>query len=121
LNDEKYALLKKYDLKQDPSKIKDDIDKLNEKIETEALSFDKEKKFMEQIKRLKKVYDEVGGVKEVTDKINSIATEIDTAKEKANEAHNKLKKVMKDHKGGYREFFSISRQINTIKKQHYLS
>lgn len=117
LNEEKNLLLRKYGLKEDPVKIKEIIDKLNEKIETEVISFDKEKKLMEQIKRLKKAYDQVGNVKEITDKISYISKQIETDKEKANEAHKKLKEAMKGHRRWYRDFFSISKQINIIKKQ----
>ena len=117
LNEEKNSLLKKYGLKEDPIKIKETIDKLNEKIETEAISFDKEKKLMEQIKRLKKAYDQVGNVKEITNKISDISKQIEIDKDKANEAHKKLKEALKGHRSGYREFFSLSRQINMIKKQ----
>src|SRR3989344_4473086 len=117
LNEEKDGLLKKYGLKEDPIKIKETIDKLNEKIETEVLSFDKERKLMDQIKRLKKAYDQVGNVKEISDRISNISKQIESTKEKANEAHNKLKKIMKEHRSRFREFFSISRQINNIKHQ----
>ncbi len=117
LKNEKKILLDKYDIKIDPEYIKKKIAKIEEKIETEALSIDVEKKLMQQIKKMKKDYEMLGGVKLINDKIDEISKGIDEAKKKANEAHEKLKRALKEKKRWYREFFSLSRQINAIKKQ----
>ena len=117
LQKEKKQLLDKYKIEHDPEILKKNIEKLEEKIETEALSIDAEKRLMDRIKRLKKYYGELGGVKLVSDKIGEISKEIEETKTKANEAHYKLKELMKEKKSGLSEFFNISRQINIIKKQ----
>lgn len=117
LNKEKSSLLEKHGIKEDPARIKKTIEKIEEKIETEALSIDREKKLMEQIKRMKRDYDALGGIKLVNDKINEISKNIEETKDKANEAHEKLKIALKDKKRWYREFFSLSKQINVIKRQ----
>ena len=117
LKKEKELLLDKYGLKEDPEKLKKNIEMMEEKIETEALSIDREKKLMDQIKRMKKAYGDLGGVKLVSDKITGISKEIEETKKKANEAHAKMRKVLKEKKSWYKEFFSLSKQINVIKKQ----
>lgn len=117
LHKEKGAFLKKHGIKDSPERIKKYIEDIEVKIETEVLSVDKERRLMEQIKRMKKDYEALGDVKIITDKIDEISKQIDENKKKANEAHEKLKKVLKDKKKGYREFFSLSKQINVIKKQ----
>ncbi len=117
LHSEKNKLLDKYGIKSDPEKIKKDIERLELKIETEALSIDTEKKLMDQIRRMKKSYDELGGVKVIVDKIDDVSKQLEETKTKANEAHERLKKLLKEKRTWYREFFSLSKQITAIKKQ----
>lgn len=117
LKKEKSSILLKYNIEQDPEGIKRSIDKLDEKIETEALSISAEKKLMEKIKSLKKSYNELGDVKSISDKINDISKEINEVKGRANVAHETYKTALKKSRKGYKEFFSVSRQINVIKKQ----
>ena len=117
LHSEKNKLLDKYGIKSDPEKIKKDIERLELKIETEALSIDTEKKLMDQIRRMKKSYDGLGGVKVIVDKIDDVSKQLEETKTKANEAHERLKKLLKEKRTWYREFFSLSKQITAIKKQ----
>src|SRR3989338_2025722 len=51
---EKKKIVDKYNIKVDPSRINDEIERLELKIQTEPMSFDKEKKIMETINKLKK-------------------------------------------------------------------
>ena len=117
LRKEKRDLLEKHGIKEDPEQIKKVIEKIEERIETEALSIDREKRLMEQIKRMKRNYEALGGVKLIDNKIKEISGNIEETKRKANDAHEKLKKALKDKKKWYGEFFSLSKQINVIKKQ----
>lgn len=117
LQKEKKELIEKYKIEHDTEILKKNIQKLEEKIETEALTIDKEKRLMQQIKRLKKYYNELSDVKAISDKITEMSKEIEETKKKADEAHKKFKEAMKERKSGYKEFFNLSSQINVIKKQ----
>ena len=117
LKQEKETFLMKHGIKEDPEIIKKTIEKIEEKIETEALSVDKERRLMEQIKRMKKNYEALGDIKILTAKIEEISKQIDENKKKANEYHEELKKALKEKKRWYNEFFSLSKQITMIKKQ----
>ena len=117
LKQEKEVFLKKHGIKEDPETIKKTIEKIEEKIETEVLSIDKERKLMDQIKRMKKNYEALGDSKILTTKIDEISRQIEENKKKANEYHEELKKALKEKKKWYNEFFSLSKQINLIKKQ----
>ena len=117
LQKEKREFLEKYKIKHDPGILKKNIQKLEEKIETEALTIDTEKRLMQQIKRLKKYYDELSDVKAISDKITEMSKEIEETRKKADESHKKFKEAMKERKSGYKEFFNLSSQINVIKKQ----
>ncbi len=117
LKKEKSIFLKKHGIKEDPVNLKKNIEKIEEKIETEVLSIDKERKLMEYIRKMKKDYESLGDIKLIDEKINEISKQIEETKVKANEAHEKFKQAWKEKKRWYKEFFSLSKQINVIKKQ----
>ncbi len=117
LQNEKIDVIEKFKIKYAPEIIKKNIEKLEDKIETEALSIDEERRLMNRIKRLKKYYSELGGIKSISDKIADISQQIDVTKNKADDAHVKFKEAIDESKSGLKEFFNLSKQINIVKKQ----
>jgi uncharacterized coiled-coil DUF342 family protein len=116
LNKEKIDFIKKNKIKIDPEHIKKRINELEFKIETEALSINKEKNVMKQIKELKKVYDQNIGLKEIIDKINNIDKEIKENKDKSDEIHKKIKELLNSNDPGYIKFKEYSNKINDLRK-----
>ncbi len=115
--EEKKELAKKGNLRFNPDLIKSQIESIEYKIETEALSFDKEKKLMKQINELKKTYQENSQVKSLFDKIHLIDKEIKESREKADSAHNKLKEIFSSNKKDIEKFKEISKKIYTVRKE----
>tara|TARA_Y100000310_G_C20612754_1_gene778892 strand:+ start:84 stop:965 length:882 start_codon:yes stop_codon:yes gene_type:complete len=112
LNSKKVEIFKKYGIKKDISEVKKEVQKLQEKLETEALSFDAEKKLMKQINSLEKSYK--GEVKELLDKTEEISKNIDLEKKKADEFHKKMVEASKTSK--FEGFISLSKEIVELKK-----
>lgn len=115
LNKQKRDAFKKYGIKVDPSRLKDRIEKLEGSIETEAFSFKKEKKVMEEIKQLKKKYEESSKLVSVLDAVDKVSKDIDGAKKKAQEFHKKIQQYVKGNQAGYKEFIDISKHIDDFK------
>ncbi len=90
LEGEKMEIIRKYNIKGDPSKIKEEIDRLELMIETEVLSFEKEKGIMKKIKELKKNYKEAEQVSNVWEKINWLSKETERLRQAADEVHKKI-------------------------------
>jgi uncharacterized coiled-coil DUF342 family protein len=116
LNQEKKDVFKKLKIK-DPIRIKKDIDKLEESIEVEAFSFDKETKIMKKIKDLKKVYQESSQATELLDKIDHISKEIEETRNKAQDYHNKFIDSIKGNKGSFNSFMELSKKIFNLNKE----
>lgn len=114
LNKEKEKTYKKYDMKFSPEKIQEKIKELEQQIEIEV-NYQKEKKLMEEIKKLKKIYEEVEGVIQISNEAKKINKEIDESKAKADEFHKKIQASMKDNK--YSDFIALSKEITGIKKE----
>lgn len=117
LNKQKKELYKKHGIKDDPVRIKNQIESLEMKIETEVLSFKKEQKLMDEIKRLKKGLQGTNVVAEISEKIKNVSKKIDEERKKANEAHSNLKVLLKKNKKEFKEFLRTSKEIEAIKKK----
>lgn len=117
LNKDRKDFLAKHKLKFDPSKLKEKIRNLEESIETEAYSFEKEKRVMAEIKKLKKFYDETSQLNVIVDKSDEVSKDIEEAKAKADKAHKKFKDLSHGNKDGYKDFIDTSKKINEIKKE----
>lgn len=115
INKERKDKLAKAKLKIDPSSIKSQIERLEFKIETDALSFDKEKKVMKQINELRKQYGEMKEVIAVSDKLSKVSRQIDAAKTKAEDFHKQMRDSLSKNRRGYSEFMKLSKKISELK------
>lgn len=120
LNKDRKDFLDKHHFKFDPARLKEKIHHLESSIETEAYTFDKEKKVMAEIKKLKKMYAEVSVLDNIVKKSKELSKKIEEAKVKADEAHLKFKDLVDGNKEGYKGFIDVSRKINDLKKERDL-
>src|SRR3989344_3406424 len=94
LNDEKKKLLSKSKIR-DPYRLKSDIEKLELKLETEAMPFDKEKKISKTLKDLKKSLSEASDSMEIMAMVTGLSGEISESRKNANNAHNEIQELAK--------------------------
>ena len=113
LNKKKNKFLKRYDVKIDPSRIREKINELEKRVEIEV-DFKKEQKLMKQINELKKSYAESPELNEILEKSKKISAEITETKKKADEIHQKIIEYTKDK--GYNTFIELSKKISEIRK-----
>lgn len=117
LTDEKEAIVSKSGLKEDPRMLKRELERLNYKVETEAMSFDKETKLMKVINQLKK---KVAAAKDVTtasDKLWHATKELDRMRAIANQAHNKVQHAAHESQEKHQGMMAVSHQIDDLKKK----
>ena len=115
LNKKKQEIQKKHNIKGDPSYIKKEIEKLESKIETEVMSFDKEKQLMKAIKDLRKKYNEAKVISDVFDKIHKVEKELDRLKEESNKKHKEVQKNAQNSQQKHEELIETSHEINELK------
>ena len=117
LNKEREEIYKKSSLRINPGKIKDTMELLEKKIETEIISFSKEQKLMKQIKKLKDQYNEMTEIAKVIDHLRQLSSEIEITKSKAQDLHGKIQENAKKDEIGYNDFIEKSRAINVIRQE----
>lgn len=117
LSREKDEISKKAGFKEDPSDIRRQIERLEFKIETEGLSFEKEKKLMDVIKGLKKRYKEAQKISGVWGRIHETSGQIDEKKKQAEEVHKEIQKKAEESQKMHEEMIALSKEVDELKKQ----
>ncbi len=105
---------KEHNIKYTPDKLKSNIQYYETMIETEALSFKKEKKIMEYIKQLKKMYDQTRVASNILVEMDNISKEINEHKKKSGECHSKIYECYYKNKQSKKDFKNLSYKITTF-------
>ncbi len=115
LKTEKTALIKSLGIKESPSKTRQQIEKLEFRIQTEAMPFEKEQSLMKRIKELKNLYEHSKVVDEVDKKIKEVSGAMAKIREEANEMHKLLQEKAKQSQALHEEILGVSAEIDKIK------
>ncbi|MBS3122313.1 hypothetical protein J4434_05525 [Candidatus Woesearchaeota archaeon] len=116
LEKEKTDIVAKYHIQEDPMQIKKMVERLEFTLETNVMSFDKEKKLMDQIKALKKKYKEADKVSTVWKKIHSLSKEIEKLKQESNLFHRQVQVQATQSQEKHETLIESSKIIKDLKK-----
>ncbi|MBI2134831.1 hypothetical protein HYU09_02495 [Candidatus Woesearchaeota archaeon] len=114
LNDEKKKLLSKSRIR-DPYMLKGDIEKLELKLETEVMPFDKEKQLSKKVKALKKSLLDVSDSMGILEKIKALSREINESRKDANNAHDEIQELAKQSQALHEELLKASKEVDGLK------
>ncbi len=117
LNKEKLDMASKHEVKGDPGQIKRDLDRLNMKLETEAVSFENEKKMMKLINDLKKKYAQVKEVSKVWAEMHDLNDKINDARKEAKKVHDEIQKLADESEKKHNQVIELSKQVDALKEE----
>ncbi len=100
-----------------PAEIKKQIEAIRYSIETEGLSFDREQKYMEHIKRLQQKLGEINAEEEKNKQLRDFKKEILTKKKNADSFHEEIQKFAKESTNIFKELTQLSKDISKSKEQ----
>jgi len=115
ISKEKSDIQKKFNIKNDPSKLKEQITLLEQKIETEVMSFKNEQAIMKKIKEFKKQYKESRKISDTWDKLHKVNAEITELKTEANQLHRKVQDSAAESQEHHKEMITVSKDIDSIR------
>lgn len=115
LKKEKIGLANSLGIKETPSKIRHDIEKLEFKIETSAMPFDKERELMKRIKELKKMHSAASVFNDFNEKIKAADDEIKKMRRSANETHKLIQEKAGQGQAIHQEILDISAEVDKIR------
>jgi len=116
-DEEKQVALKKGNIKYGPEKLRDDIRRMESKIETEGMTFDKEQKMMKAIKELKK---ELGGLMEIDavfKQARDLSKEIRQLKEEVEVCNINVRNFAGQSQVKHEEMLALSKQVDDLMAQ----
>ncbi|HLC50692.1 MAG TPA: hypothetical protein VJI97_04680 [Candidatus Nanoarchaeia archaeon] len=114
---EKDSILGSLDVKESPSRIKQQIERMEFQIETEGVSFNKEKEIMKKIKELRKEYDNCSVLESFSKKIREVASEVSKLKRESNDIHRAVQEKAKMSQTMHEEILKISPEIDKLKAE----
>ncbi len=117
LQDKRAEILKKYNITENPFELKRKMHALEYKIETSAISFNKELELMKQIKALKQRYQETSVVAEVNQKITGLEKEIRQLKQEANLSHHVVQSTAQESQKKHEELVGSSKEVEALRDQ----
>jgi len=100
-----------------PDSLKKQIAELEEKIETEALAFNKEKKYMDQIRKLRMAYKEAQEIASKFKSTRDIKQKLVENKKLGDELHGKIQKIADDSSELFKKLKETSEIIAEKKKK----
>ncbi len=113
LNEEKSQISKERG--EDPSRIKETIEKLDLSIETDAMSFENEKKVMKRINELKKKFKEAEIKSEAYENFKKVSKGIDNFKKEANLVHLAMQGRARESQKLHESLVANSKEIDKLK------
>ena len=116
LSNEAKELAKKSKVK-DPFSIRHGMEKIELKLETEDMPFEKEKELSKKLKMLKKALEESSGLISASNQIRALDSEISALKKSRSNLHNELKKIAEGSQKLHESVISQSKLIDKLKEE----
>ena len=116
LDEEKTKLLSKIRVKN-PSRIKDDIEALERKLETEVMPFEKEKQLSKKIKDLKKLLGNSSDALSMLTTTRNLNREISTGKRFSGNIHAEVQEKAKESQKLHESMIGMSKEIGNLEKE----
>jgi uncharacterized coiled-coil DUF342 family protein len=115
LQQEKKEVTKRLGIRVDPSKIQQEIEQLEFKIETEALPFNIEQQIMRKIAEKKKFLEQAREVSDVFENVHKIGKELDRIRKKADDTHRKVQTKAEASQQFHEELIESSNEIKDLR------
>ncbi len=115
LKKERAEASKSLDVKESPSRLKQQMDKLEFKIETDTVSFEKEKELMKKIKVLKKDYDKLSILQESDKNVREVIDAVRKLRRESSDFHKSIQEKAKQSQVLHEEILKISAEIDKLK------
>ncbi|MFH0869822.1 MAG: hypothetical protein V1866_02085, partial [archaeon] len=113
-SEDKKDLLKKSSVKTPPDVIRATIAKMEMRIETEGMSFDKEQKLMKQIKEIRKQLDEAKEIDAVYSEARKLSKEIREIKNELDICSMNVKNFAAQSQAKHEEMLALSKQVDEL-------
>lgn len=113
LNKERKELVRKHEVKSYNSVVRE-ITHIELKIETEVVSFEKEKKMMRHLNHLKDLKKKIGALESVEKKLKELYYEIKSLRKEADKAHYETRTKAEESQTLHKKIIELSKRLEEI-------
>ena len=117
LQAQKVQVQSKSGMTENPSRIKEELDRLNAKIETDVISFDKERAIMKQIHTLEKKYAQYKESAVVWEEHRVLSKEIRQLQQQADTVHREIQTLARESQEKHARVVGDSQNIDEMQKK----
>ncbi len=117
IHGEKKKVETKHAVRENPGKIKQEIERAQYRIETEGLSFEKEKALMKIIRSMEKKLKEIEAMSGLWGETRGLSKEIDQLKDKSDSLHAIIQEKARNSQQKHEKLMEISKKVDELKKQ----
>ena len=117
LNEQKQGLLKKHDAPGNPVYVRSEIDRLEHYLETNVISFEKEKELMKKINALKKRFAESSENAALWAQIGGASRELSSLRRETEKAHRDVQQHAQESQKLHESVVLDSREIDRLREE----
>jgi len=115
--DKKKQLLDSVGFKGDPAKIKLEINKLEERLETEVMPFPREESLRKKVKELQAVYKKLEQLGTAWKEVNTVTANFSQKRREAEDSHQQVQKKADESQSKHEEMNTIYAKVKEIRAQ----
>lgn len=115
--DKKKELLQNTERAESPGRLKAEIARLEMKIQTDVMPFDKEQQLTKHIKELKVRMKQAEQRNEVWKEVSAVSTDFSESRQKANEIHQQIQEVAEKSQGKHEQMNKLYEQLKQFRQQ----
>ena len=112
---EKKRVTQQFGFRIDPIKVKEEMDQLDFKIETEALPFRIEQQIMRQVAEKKRMLEQMSEVSDIFANVSECQKELRKLRKKADETHKKVQTKAGESQSQHEELIETSKGIQDLR------
>ena len=117
LEEERAGITTKRRTKGSPGMLRKRIEQLEIKVETEAMSFDKEKKLMKEINKLRKELHVAASAQELSGYTREVSKEMQSSRRQANKIHRSIQSTAKKSQERHLQLLASFKEIRKLEKE----
>lgn len=115
--DKKKELLQGVERKESPGRLKTEIARLEVKIQTEVMPFEKEQQLTKHIKELKAKVKQAEQQKEAWKEVTAASADFSESRKKANQIHQQIQEFAEKSQGKHEQMNTFYDQIKKLRQQ----
>ncbi|MBI2572930.1 hypothetical protein HYV86_03670 [Candidatus Woesearchaeota archaeon] len=117
IDEKKQHLMGKVDVKEDPSRLRKQIEQIESRLETDVMPFNKEQELRKVLKDLQNKVKKLGELGEVWNEVKSFSSEFSVDRKKAQESHKLVQQKAQESQERHEQLNALYEEIKKLREE----